>query len=175
MKETLTERPPKVVVSKGARMWYITVYLHVTEVDGGFECEPFTTEVDHRPALGDVRDAIIAHIDAETDEKILTGYQWTVLHGEHAGQTVYVWLSKENQDNFKAKHDAAIIYPDRVTFPFSYKISEDADHKAIYETFQNIGELATFYLGGLAYIDQCYGAGWVEKDAVDEWLEDVVL
>ena len=138
MKETLTERPPKVVVSKGARKWFITVYLHVKEVTDGFECESFSAEVDHRPTIDDVRDAIIAHIDAETDDKILSGYQWLIL-------------------------------------PVRYKVGEDSEKKPIYENFQNLQELAQFYLGGIAYIRQMLTEGWREKDAVNEWLEDVVL
>lgn len=175
MKETLTERPPKVVVSKGARKWFITVYLHVTEVADGFECESFSAEVDHRPTIDDVRDAIIAHIDAETDDKILSGYQWLILHGEDEGKVANVWLSAENQSNYKAYHDAAHDYPDLAEFPVRYKVGEDSEKKPIYENFQNLQELAQFYLGGIAYIRQTLTEGWREKDAVDEWLEDVVL
>ena len=115
----------------------------------------------------ELRQMAIERINAHTDQLILTGYQWTVLHGNDAGKTVKVWLSKENQDNFKAKHDAALVYPDRVRFPMTYKISE-VNHKAVYEVFESIQELAAFYLGGLAYIEACYNAGWAEKDAVDD-------
>ena len=118
------------------------------------------------PTKEDILQAIIADIDACTDEKILNGYQWTVLHGDHAGQTVSVWLSAENQNNFKAKHDAALAYPQQVPFPMRYKIGQDEQKHAIYEEFQNIGELATFYLGGVAYIERCVDEGWQIKDEV---------
>ena len=119
-----------------------------------------------KPDIEQLRQVIEDHINAKVDANILCGYVWTVLHGDDAGKTVKVWLSKENQDNFKAKHDAALIYPDKVRFPMTYKISE-VNHKAVYEVFESIQELATFYLGGLAYIEACYNAGWAEKDAVD--------
>lgn len=118
-------------------------------------------------SFADIKKAIIADIDADTDEKILCGYEWTVLHGDDEGKVAKVWLSKENQTNFKAKHDAAAAYPDRVTFPMKYKIAEDDDEKAIYEVFQSFEELVAFYLGGLAYIEACYQAGWATKDAID--------
>jgi hypothetical protein len=117
--------------------------------------------------FNDVRDAICADIDARTDEAILCGYDWTVKHGDDADKAVKVWLSKENQNNFKAKHDAALVYPNLVKFPMTYKISEDAEKKAIYEVFQSIEELATFYLGGINYIQTCYEAGWAEKGGID--------
>lgn len=119
-----------------------------------------------KPDIEKVRQTIEDHINAKVDANILCGYPWTVLHGPDAGKDVKVWLSEENQNNFKAKHDAALIYPDKVKFPMTYKISE-VNHKAVYEVFQSIEELATFYLGGLAYIESCYNAGWSEKDAVD--------
>jgi hypothetical protein len=109
----------------------------------------------------------IEAIDARTDAKILSGYQWTVLHGADAGKTVNVWLSAENQNNYKAKHDVALAYPQLVTFPMRYKISEDEQKRAIYEEFQDINELATFYLGGIAYIERCIDEGWEEKDKVE--------
>lgn len=117
-----------------------------------------------------VRDAIIADIDAQTDEKILNGYQWTVLHGDDANKTINVWLSKENQSNFKAKHDTATQYPQLTTWPIVYKIGEveeDGLKRPVYEHFQDVNELAQFYLGGLAYIERTLSEGWVRKDSID--------
>ena len=117
-----------------------------------------------------VRDAVNNDINSQTDEKILSTFPWTVRHGDDEGKEVKVWLSRENQDNFKAKHDAAIMYPELVKFPMTYKISEDEDENAVFEVFQNIEELAQFYLSGSNYIQQCYEAGWDRKKAID-WSE----
>lgn len=120
--------------------------------------------------LEDVMNAIIADIDAQTDEKILNGYQWTILHGDDAGKTINVWLSKENQSNFKAKHDTATQYPQLTTYPIVYKIGEveeDGIKRPVYEHFQDVNELAQFYLGGLAYIEQTLAEGWQRKDSID--------
>lgn len=118
-------------------------------------------------SFADIKKAILADIDADTDEKILNGYEWTILHGDDEGKAVKVWLSKENQNNFKAKHDAAKEYPDLVTFPMKYKVSEDENEKAIYEVFESFEELARFFVGGLGYIETCYQAGWAIKDSID--------
>ncbi len=117
--------------------------------------------------LADVKKAILGDIDAETDAKILCGYQWTVLHGDDAGKTANVWLSKENQMNYKAKHDAAKDYPTLVTFPMKYKIAETEDSEDIYEEFQDIEELAQFFLGAVSYIETCVNEGWTKKRSID--------
>lgn len=124
-------------------------------------------EFPHRPTTEEIKKTIIGWYDQQTDAAILSGYEWTVKHGYNEGQTVRVWLSAENQNNYKAKHDAARMYPQLVTFPMTYKISEDEENNAIYETFQNIDELTEFYLGGIAYIEQTVANGWRKKDAVD--------
>lgn len=120
-----------------------------------------------KPDRMELKEVIDEHINALTDEKILNGYQWTVKHGSDEGKTVNVWLSAENKENYKAKHDAAIVYPDKVKFPVKFKISEDSARQPIYEVFENLEELATFYLGGLAHIEECVNDGWAEKDSVD--------
>lgn len=120
--------------------------------------------------LQQIKDAIDKDIDEQTDEKILNSYQWEVLNGEDEGLVVNVWLSKENQSNFKAKHDVAKEYPNLVTWPMKYKVSEieeDGKKRPVYEYFQNIEELVQFYIGGLNYIEECYNAGWVRKDSID--------
>lgn len=176
MRQTLTEMPQKVVVTKSRSNWFLTINLDIEEVEDGYACDSFTAQLEHRPTLNDARIVIEGHIDANTDEKILCGYEWTVRHGDDAGKTVKVWLSNENQNNFKAKHDAAITYPDKVKFPVTYKISQDSETgNAIYEEFADIEELATFYLGGLDYIENVVNAGWRKKDAIGEWLKDVDL
>lgn len=114
-----------------------------------------------------VKNAIIADINAQTDEKILNGYEWTILHGNDAGKTVKVWLSAENQNNFKAFHDAVKEYPGIDAFPVTYKLAEDENGNPIYETFENMGTLSQFYLGIVSYIKQTISEGWARKDSID--------
>ena len=126
-------------------------------------------------SLADVKSAIIADIDARTDEKILNGYEWTILHGDPQkakkqrliGETVKVWLSRENQSNYKAKYDLHYQKPEALTFPTVYKIAENDQKEAIFEEFQSFEELEQFYLGGIAYIEATVQAGWAEKKSID--------
>lgn len=54
---------------------------------------------DHKPDELELKEDITALIDHFTDERILTGFQWN-------GGNVY--LSQENQMNFKAAYDLAV-------------------------------------------------------------------
>ena len=132
-------------------------------------------EFPYLPPMEEVKEFCLGVIDAETDAKILNGYEWEVLHGDDAGSTVKVWLSAENQENFKAKHDLALAYPQLTTWPVIYKISEHADKSPVYEHFANIEELAQFYLGGVAYIEQTLQEGWQKKGAFDFTPYELIL
>ena len=104
-----------------------------------------------------VKDAIIADIDAQTDEKILDGYEFTP---DGADTSIIVWLSKESQTNFSEAHRLQIV-------PVKFKLNETADKQPIYHTFETFEELNRFYVGGVAYINQCLNEGWARKDSID--------
>lgn len=105
----------------------------------------------------DIRQAILADIDAQTDERILNGYEFTP---DGADTPIVVWLSRENQTNFSEAQRLAIV-------PITFKLNEDEEQKAIYHTFADFDELDRFYKGGVAYIQQCLQQGWARKDAID--------
>lgn len=104
-----------------------------------------------------VKDAIIADIDAQTDEKILDGYEFTP---DGADTPIIVWLSKESQTNFSEAHRLQIV-------PVKFKLNETEDKQPIYHTFETFEELDRFYVGGVAYINQCLNEGWARKDSID--------
>ena len=97
-----------------------------------------------------------------------------MLHGDttkpeeqrHVGETVNVWLNMENQGNYKEAHRLACMDASLV-IPVKFKISEDAEKKAIYETFETFDELNAFYLGAFAFIKRTLDDGWLEKDNID--------
>lgn len=107
--------------------------------------------------LDDVKKAIIADINAKTDEKILTGFVWN-------GKPVY--LSKENQENYLGALTAAQL-TEGASLPIKFKLGEDAEGKAVYHTFNSVNTLKQFYLEGVAYINQTLNEGWQEKDAIN--------
>ena len=105
--------------------------------------------------LDDVKKAIIADINAKTDEKILTGFVWNGLP---------VWLSPENQRNFSEADRKAEKNPD--ILPIVFKIGEQ-DGQPVYHTFETYEELDGFYTQAFSYIQRCLSEGWQRKDAFD--------
>ena len=110
-----------------------------------------------KPTLLQIKDAVFADIDAQTDEKILNGYPFTP---DGAEEPIIVWLSKENQTNFSEAHRLQIV-------PIKFKLNETEDKQPIYHTFETFEELDRFYKGGVQYINQCLNEGWQRKDGID--------
>lgn len=111
---------------------------------------------DHKPTADELREDIVQFINDCVDAKILIGYTWN----EHP-----VYLSSENQFNYKSIYDLA--QQNSSILPVKFKIFEDADGNVVYHTFETIDELSSFFMGAIAYIQQCLNEGWAEKDSVD--------
>lgn len=110
-----------------------------------------------------VKDAIIADINARTDEKIVGGLVWTPQAG---GDPIPVWLSTENQFNFKSAYDLA-VQKQGATLPVTFKMGEDEEGNPVYHTFETMEDADDFYLHAMAYIKTTLAAGWSEKDSID--------
>lgn len=124
------------------------------------------TEFPYKPSMDDVKDFVKTVIDAETDAKILDGFVWTVLHGDDAGETVNVWLSMENQNNYSEAQRLANMMPDQV-LPVTFKLGQKDDGTAVYDTFETVQEINMFYVQVFAYVKQCLDEGWQKKDGFD--------
>lgn len=114
-------------------------------------------------SLSDVKDAIIADINARTDEKILSGFKY----GDNDGVERSVWLSAENQNNYSEANRLANLVGSKKFEAVTFKIGEDEEGRACYKTFGSLDELNEFYFGVFAYIKQCLVDGWLEKDSID--------
>lgn len=112
---------------------------------------------DHKPTEAELKEDITALIDSCTDGRILTGFQWN-------GNNVY--LSQENQMNFKAAYDLA-VQTQGATLPIKFKLGEDADCNPLYHTFEELAEFTDFYTKAVAYIVTVLNEGWDEKDSID--------
>ena len=115
------------------------------------------TEYPYKPSIDEVKDFCLGVIDAQTDMKILNGYEFTP-DGEE--EPIVVWLSKESQTNFSEAHRLQIV-------PVKFKLNETADKQPVYHTFTTFEELDRFYKGGVLYINQCLQEGWAKKDNFD--------
>ena len=109
----------------------------------------------NKPTESEMKRMINGYYNRITDRKILQGFTW---HG------MPVWLSDENQRNYKAAYDLA-VQTGGETLPVVFKFG--SDEQPVYHTFGTMDELEEFYLSVYGYIRQCLSEGWEKKDAVD--------
>lgn len=108
-----------------------------------------------KPSFGQLKDFILAEINKRTDEKILSGFEWNGMS---------VWLSSENQFNYKAAYDLA-VQTNGANLPTVFKFGSNDEPK--YHKFDTVEELTDFYVKAMTYINEQLAIGWVKKDAID--------
>lgn len=105
-----------------------------------------------KPSLADIRAIIKETINNETDRKILEGFVWKGMP---------VWLSTENQFNYKAAYDLA-VQTNGATLPVRFKFGTDA--VPVYYNFESLEDFADFYTQAMVHINTVLNEGWAEKD-----------
>ena len=124
-------------------------------------CWQYRGVVEHRPTLDEVKDMILKAINADVDETILSGFVWTA-----GDDTQYkVWLSMENQQNYKAIYDLAVQMNGQGVLPVTFKFG--TVEEPTYHTFETLEELQGFYIQAIQFIQATYQRGWQEKDSID--------
>lgn len=136
----------------GRNKWML--YFGYYETEGGSAYE-YRHTFTHKPSLEEIKEVVIMQINAEIDERILSGYRW---------RDMPVWLSTENQFNYKAAYDIA-VQTGGSTLPVTFKFGTDG--KAIYHKFETLEELSDFYINCLAYVQSVLADGWQEKEDID--------
>lgn len=126
----------------------------VQEHDDG-SADYMEAELDHKPTEDEIREIIISWYNSQIDTAILSGFTY---------DGAVVWLSQENQYNYKAAYDLA-VQTGGATLPIKFKFGS-ADEPA-YRTFETLDELADFYIAFFNYIQKTLNDGWEKKDAVD--------
>ena len=91
--------------------------------------------------------------------KILNDFVWVYDNVSYP-----VWLSSENQFNYKAIYDLA-IQTNGKNLPVMFKFG--TVEEPVYYTFNTIEELNDFYLKSTKFIQQTLEDGWKEKDTFD--------
>lgn len=108
-----------------------------------------------KPSLGQIKTFILDAINKRTDEKILSGFVW---NGNQ------VWLSTENQFNYKAVYDVA-VQTNGANLPLTFKFGDSEN--PIYYKFEELEDLQDFYLKALEHINEQLVIGWKKKDSID--------
>lgn len=115
-------------------------------------------EFSTKPSLELIKNTILDWYNQQTDQKILSGFTW---------KNYPVWLSTENQFNYKAEYDLA-VQTGGSTLPAKFKFgTTDAPQ---YHIFETVEELTDFYIKVVQYIRECLNEGYAKKDAIN-WEE----
>ena len=110
-------------------------------------------EFDHKPTEDEIKQTIIAWFNTQTDTTILSGFEWNGMS---------IWLSSENQFNYKAAYDLA-VQTAGATLPVTFKFG--TDNAPCYHTFKTVEELSDFYTKAMQHILSALADGWNKKDA----------
>lgn len=108
-----------------------------------------------KPSLEQIKTFILNAINKRTDEKILSGFVWNDNQ---------VWLSSENQFNYKAAFDLA-MQTNGANLPTVFKFG--SSEEPIYYKFDTLEELSDFYMKAMAYINEQLAIGWIKKDSIN--------
>lgn len=128
---------------------YILFFGYGEDSMGGYN---YRHRFDHKPTDEELCAVIEAHVNEQTQERIVGGYQW---------KGKQVWLSGENQQNYTSDYLAGVL-PVKVRVYDPY--AEASGTVALLETPE---ELADFYHGMVQHVRQCIEDGWSVKDSVD--------
>lgn len=115
-------------------------------------------EFNHRPTQEEIRSTVTGWYNGQTDAVILSGFSYN---------GVPVWLSGENQFNYKAAYDLA-VQTGGATLPVTFKFGTDTEPH--YRTFDTLEELTGFYTAAMRHIQGALADGWKKKDAFDPSL-----
>lgn len=139
-------------VSPRKNKWKIR--WNITEKDDG-SAEWLEKDFGHKPTATEIRNTIIQYQNNQVDAKILSGYRW---------HDMPVWLSTENQFNYKASFDVA-VQSNGANLPVRFKFGTEDD--PVYHDFTTVEELTDFYYGAMAFINATLQEGWTAKDNID--------
>lgn len=123
----------------------------------------YTYETIHfEPTIEYIKNLITTYYNNQVDNKILSGFVWNEIP---------VWLSSENQFNYKAAYDLA-VQTEGQSLPVKFKFG--TTNEPVYYTFESIEDFTSFYTSAITYINTCLAEGWEKKDSID-WGEYNVL
>ena len=109
----------------------------------------------HRPTIAEIKDIILSWMNEQIDERIISGFTWNGMQ---------VWLSSENQFNYKAAYDIA-VQTEGANLPIVFKFG--TNEHPVYHEFSTVDELTDFYIKAMAHINAQLLAGCKEKDSYD--------
>jgi hypothetical protein len=127
----------------------------VSRVDGKEVFFFMEEEFNHKPSLEEIETLVTGCYNEQVTAKILSGF-------EYEGSVV--WLSQENQFNYKAAYDLA-VQTAGASLPVTFRFG--ASGKPVYRKFETLEELERFYTAVLRHIQTTLEEGWKLKEGFD--------
>lgn len=107
----------------------------------------------HKPDSGEIKNVVMGWYNEQVDNTILSGFVWNGMP---------VWLSRDNQFNYKAAYDSALQSGGN-TLPVTFKFG--TDDEPCYHEFTELEELTDFYIQAMSHIQSTLADGWKKKDS----------
>jgi hypothetical protein len=108
----------------------------------------------HVPDIHEIKRVVLEYFNKQINEEIISNFEWNGLK---------VWLSTENQINYKSAYDLA-IQTHGANLPLIFKF-ENIDG-SVYHKFETLEEFSDFYIKTLQYIQKTLQKGWEKKDNI---------
>lgn len=131
----------------------------------GYEDNSFTfmaEEFSHKPTLQEIKDVILSWCNANIENIILSGFTW---------RDIPIWLSMENQFNYKVAYDIAAQSGGEKLPTFKFGSTESP----VYYKFESFEDLKDFYTKAANFVNQTLSEGWTVKDSIDWDAYSVIL
>lgn len=109
-------------------------------------------DFDHKPTEDEIKDTVIVWYNEQIDTNILSGFIY---------EDSVVWLSTENQFNYKAAYDLA-VQTEGKSLPVMFKLG--SEEEPVYKTFETLDVLADFYTRAMSHVQSTLQNGWKSKD-----------
>nr|DAW09124.1 MAG TPA: hypothetical protein [Caudoviricetes sp.] len=113
---------------------------------------------DHKPTQEEIRYLVNDYYNQQIETEIRGGFRWNEEP---------VWLSQENQFNYKAAYDLAVQTAGH-SLPVTFKLG--TDEEPVYHEFTTVDELSDFYTKAMQHVQDTLKSGWRKKDAFDYGL-----
>ena len=112
----------------------------------------------HKPTLQEIKSIVIGGINKQIEEAIQGGFHW---------RDIQVWLSIENQLNYKTTYDLA-VQTNGEALPVVFKFGDEDNPQ--YFKFEDMETFQDFYFKVVEHINNTLTAGWSKKDSIN-WEE----
>lgn len=112
-------------------------------------------DFDHKPTADEIKKVVIEWYNNKIDGDILRGFSY---------KGNVVWLTTENQFNYKAAYDLAVQTGGN-SLPVVFKFG--SEESPVYHKFDTITELTDFYVQAMVHVQNVLKNGWEEKDSFD--------